>query len=354
MEASMDWKKLVLCFATSGALALVGCGDDDDNGNGTDVDAGPGVDATLPLDEEFEIPPPAHTCGDDLHADPEEGDTLYFVVAALDVGAFDGATGHLPGFNIDGHNTRPGETQGNTGCGQMDGEYDIDRNGVIEGPERGIDNQLADLLGAIPGDFLDLQGEVNSGSIVILAKLIGVEDLENDDCVVSELLIGSLPEGAVMELEGGKPQAGQTFEIDDLSYDEEGNALIRAQGVIENGRLIMGPVTITIAIELDPGDEEEDPTDLTLELLNASVAFTMGDGTLDDGIIGGGLNIDDLVVQVAPLIPGGLDVDVIRGIIAQLADLEPDANNDNCEAISLGLTFDAVDAVVEEEEEVVE
>jgi hypothetical protein len=349
----MDWKKLVLCFATSGALALVGCGDDD-NGNGTDVDAGPTDGGpTLAPDETFVIENP-HECPGDLYDDPATGDTHYFVVATLGFGGRDSVTGHTSGFNVDGDNTRPGETQGNTGCGHMDGEYDVDKNGTIEGPERGIDNQLSQLTDILGGE-LDLQGEVNSGSIIILAKLIGVDSLENDDCVVAELLLGNLPEGVEMELEAGQPAPGQSFEIDEASYDEEGNAIIRGQGVIADGRLIIGPVTISLSITLDEGDEEEDPTTLDLAIANASVAWTMGDGTLDEGLIGGGLNIEELLVELGPLLEGfGLEIDTVRPIIAQLSDLDPDANNQNCESISLGLTFTGVDAVVEEEEEVVE
>lgn len=320
----MDWKRLALILTTASSLAMVGCGDDDDNGTNGDPDAQTGE-----LDECFTLEPPAtDNC-------EEEGDTHWYVVNVLDFGSQDFDTGQTPGFNIDGCNTRVDGSAGNTGCGHMDHQYDIDQDGVVEGPERGIDNMMSALSGAL-GSFLDVQEMVDDGEILILVEVSGVTDLQNDSCVNAALYLGQLPEGE--ELENGI-EPGMMFEIDPDSLDDMGEPLVQAEGVLEDGRLIIGPVDIVLDI---PFEGEE----VTFAIENGQVALTLGENELSEGVIGGGLDVADLSQMVEEL--AGLD---IGGLLEMNADLWEDENNENCESISISLTFGAVDAVVTEPEE---
>jgi hypothetical protein len=331
MEASMDWKKLTLSLVTASSLAFVGCGDDDNGGVDASDDS-----PTVPVQCDPPEAPETTGCEDN-----DAGETHYFIVHELDFGEFDATTGQTPGFNIDGCNTVAG---GPTGCGHMDGRYDIDQDGTVEGLEEGIDNQIAQVAGIIGGE-LNIQNEINSGSILILAKVEGLNDPVNDGCVDVSLLLANVPEGETLELEGDRIVPGQTFEIDPASFNASGDPLVFGRGVLENGRLLIGPVTLALSI---PVDEE---TDVTLTILNAQVAFNLGDGTLEVGVIGGGLNIDALVEAIAPLLGSDFSPELVLQILGPLADLDPDANNANCEAISLGLTFGAVDAVAVDADE---
>ncbi|MFW6050608.1 MAG: hypothetical protein ACODAU_05510 [Myxococcota bacterium] len=325
----MDWKKLALCLVMGSTLALAGCGDDGNgNGNGGDDDAGTNGDGGGDLDaERVEIPESPTPSGCE-----EDGDTYFYVLNVLEFGTTDQTDDgpRTPGFNLDGYNTPNG---GLSGCGQTDHTYDIDQNGTIEEHEEGVDNQLASLATTLES-VLDLQAEVNSGSIVILAELEGVSDTQNDSCVTMNMLLGVVPEGVELD-EGMLIEPGTTFEIDPISYDEDtGEPLISQDAVIEDGRVMAGPFTITLSIE-----------ELELAVRNASVSFEVGETELSGGLIGGSLNIDDLVTAVGDLAGDlGITPEQVRELLEPLADMSPDEAGE-CQAISVGLTFGAVEAV---------
>ncbi|MFW5875917.1 MAG: hypothetical protein ACOCXM_04215 [Myxococcota bacterium] len=318
----MDWKKLALSLVVGSSLAFVGCGDD-------------GSGSADPLEQErVELPEPVEP----ENCDASAGEEYFYVINALDFAQADTSTGDptAPGFNIDGFNTPSG---GASGCGQMDYAYDIDQNGSIEEHEMGVDNALASLAGTL-SSYLDLQEEVSNGSIVILARLEGVEDTTNDSCVTMSLLLGELPEGTTAdeldEDEDGFIDPGATFEIDPASYEADGETpLIQEDAVIEDGRVMMGPVNIGLDIQ-----------GIMLNVENASVAFDVGETELSTGIIGGQLNIDALLDAVSDLLDG-ISPESIRDIIGSAADLDPVGGEDGseCESLSLGLEFGAVDAV---------
>jgi hypothetical protein len=260
------------------------------------------------------------------------GSTMLFVVSRIGVGVADGSTGHTPGFNIDGCNT---EADGPTGCGHMDDVYDIDGNGVIEGLESGIDNQLAPYAPTLAA-YLDLQGLVQEGKLLWLVEVSGVNDIDNDDCVDVAILRGVVPTGELPAVdEGGSLEVGQVFDIDDRSYDSGGQALAFARGRIDNSRLRIGPVDLPLALRTDQGRWLPNLFDAQLVVDGATGTF--------EGVLGGGFDIEAMVNLLAAASDTGRDGP--RVILEAMADLEPDENNENCEQVSAGFIFETVAAV---------
>jgi hypothetical protein len=323
MEARMDFRKLILSMATAGAVALVGCGGDD---NGT-VDPPDPDDPYYAPDERSTPVPPTSACAD-------TGDSYFYVVSVLDFATTSAETGQTPGFNLDGYNTPAG---GSSGCGHMDRRFDVNQDGVVEEDENGIDNQLAELAPILSG-FLTLQDMVDAGDILILVEAKYVDSLTNDDCVEVDLLLGELPPDTTLVLgEDGRIEPGQAFVISESSYDASGNALISGLGSIVNGRLYIGPVTLNLTVPVDGAD-------VTLGIQSGQVAFNTSATALDVGVIGGALNVDALLDAVGSLLPDDFPPETVRSFLEPLMDINPDANNANCDSVSLGLVFGAVAA----------
>jgi hypothetical protein len=264
----------------------------------------------------------------------EAGDTHLYVVNVLDFARTNLITYETPGFNLDLCNTPAG---GTTGCGHMDRRFDIDQNGIWEREELGVDNQLVELAPILDG-FLELQHNVDAGHLLLLIEVTHVESLEDDPCVDVALLLGSIPEGGILVHDGdGRLSPGQAFEIDPASYDGAGNPRMAAKGLIENGRVYVGPATIPLELPADG-------VVVTLPTQDAHLAFNMTSANLGVGVLGGGLNVDDFIASIAGLLPDDFPPATVRSFLEPLMDLNPDANNTNCDSISLAFSFAAVTA----------
>jgi hypothetical protein len=323
----MESRGLFIACALGAAVTLAGC----KGGDGGTGDAG--TDGPVDLDGHIltcEPPQPVVVSGCEANA---EGEERLYLIHILNVGRRGEPpdTDIVPGFDVDGCITRLG---GPTGCGQPDWRFDIDQNGVIEGPEEGVDNQLASpVLSAVLEIYVPLQDEVDAGNILLLLKVSGVNDAmwTDDPCVDVTLLRGSLPENAELEYDADdRLAAGQTFETDSA------DPLLVAQGELKNGRLLLGPAPLTLSVSIggEPVDFPFDPAWLT---------FTPGSTSLDVGILGGKADLEALVTSLGGFL-ATLDVplDVVRDYLVPLADLDPDESNANCSAISLGLAFAGV------------
>jgi hypothetical protein len=82
-----------------------------------------------------------------------------------------------------------------------------------------------------------------------------------------------------------------------------------------------------------------------LDLHTGYVAFDMTADGLDVGVIGGGLELEGFLDGVGLLMIDDFPPEIWRSFLEPLTDLEPDANNLNCESVSVGLTFTAVPAM---------
>jgi hypothetical protein len=303
----MDMKKLLCVLVLGGGLMAVGCGDDDGPGPMGGADAGPGV-------------------------------TYTFVVNHLDVGQEDpmGAKGVVPGFNLDGTVSDDSDP---AGC------FHTDFTSPAPDNEAGVDNQLGPILGSL-GSSVDVSGtiaeNIADGSLLLFVEVEDVNDLTNDSDVTVNLLLGQLPAGVTMPmLSGDRLAPGQTFDILSASYSDGmagQNPMITAHGAIVNGRITTD--TTDIPLNLPIMDVM-----LALNIQRARIRFNIAETTIGNGIIGGSLDIDELVTAVMA-IPALADyVDLLMNLLDMNADLDPDAAMmGDCQSVSLGLVFDGVPA----------
>lgn len=294
----MDWKKLA-CMLAIGLMA-VGCGDDDTDTMTTDD---PGDDPPMPLN-----------CGG---ADAQ----CLFVGSTLAIGVED-ASGNVPGFDID---DRVSDSTDEQGCFQEDW--------TSPSGTPGIDNQLATLAptleAALGSDLQEtIDGAIADGSIIILMDVKGLEST-NDD-ITMDLSLGSTADGNPPMLNGTAIAAGQTFTVD-MTYVND------APGTVTGGVMNVAVDTLPLAIPFD------ETTEIALTIRSATVQATVTETpALTGGLIGGSLNIDELVTTVMAVAPD-IDAGLIRTTLEGVADLEPDSDG-ICQNVSVGITFEGVEA----------
>lgn len=295
----MNAKKLACGALLAGALIGAGCGGDDDGGDGST----PGM-------------------------------TYFYVISELDVGraAMDNPD-VVPGFNLDG---RVSDDTDAEGC------YQLDYTSPPPDNEMGVDNQLGPILSSL-GGAIDITGtiaeNIADGSLLILAEVEDVNSTQNDNTVTVNLYLGEVPAGAMIMVDTatGRLQSGQTFDIDPLSLRADMTPLISVGGRITNGRLSAGPVDITLNLPVMD-------TMLALNIRKAQLRFNITETTLTGGIIGGELDIEETITAVSGL---SMDVpaDLVRSVLEAQADLAYDPTMMVCNAVSVGLVFNAVGAV---------
>ena len=280
----------------------------------------------------------------DLPSDDGPGSSADDSAAPADLGTCDAAGGRMhwvvdqvwftriedgvsDGFDLDGDASTVG---GSGGCGVAD---ETSPDGVA-----GVDNAFGKLLPALElTEFVAAEELINStirsGELLLLGELTGVDDLENDDCVgmamrraTGEPLLGT----------DGEFLAGQTLDLDpdfaDVELDEQ---------------------------QLVAGSAAGRPfyLDLPVQVLNASLEFHLEDGGMRidlhedgsaSGVFAGGLDTAELIAVASE---EGIDesvVGVLSGLLAGVADLNPDENGD-CQAISVTLSFTATPVYIYED-----
>lgn len=232
------------------------------------------------------------------------------------------------GVDIDGVDGTDAKT--GIGCGKDDL--------VSPDGQKGIDNGM----GPIWGMFLQILGEamaqglqqaaVHDGRTIMLLRLEGVDDEENDDCTDIRTLTGA---GQPLIGSDGEILPGQTFAVDDMRSASFG------RGWIRDGR---------VHAEAD---------ELTLEANLGRYTFV---NTFHTATVEFDLDLDGIHAMLA----GGLDADAaveaalkeaefgeaqslapaIPGIIHGAADLAPDADG-TCTQVSTVVIFDAVPVFIE-------
>ena len=308
----MEMKKLACVLVLGGAFVAVGCGGDDGDSPDGGTDAGP----------------PA-LC------ETEPCMPRTYVINYLDVGQENpmGEEGVVPGFNLD---MRVSDDTDAMGCFQQDFTSPAPDN------ETGVDNQLGPILGSL-GMSIDVSGtiaeNIADGSLILFVELLGVDSIMSDRNVQVNLLLGQLPAGVTMPLLNGERLApGQTFDILEDSYLDGGAgtmARISVGGSIVNGRLNAGPVTIPLSLPVMD-------VVLNLTINRARLRFTVGESMLTNGIIGGSLDIDEVVAAVMAIPDLESYVELLMNLLEMNADLDPDAAMmGDCQSVSLGLIFDA-------------
>ncbi len=200
---------------------------------------------------------------------------------------------------------------------------------------QGIDNQFALLWGVIldaAGDAVEglLQGAINDGTLLIGVEMIGVDDLQNDDCVAVDMLIlAGQPDIGT----DGLITTGQTFDIREDSPEMHVDC-----GVIEDGIITAGPFDGFIPVQLLA-------VAFDLKVHGAYIRGTMNDDGTVSFVLGAGVEVQQ-IIDVANNIPGSEDLaGVITPLMRNRADLARDEFGD-CQQLSATMLVDSAPAFI--------
>ncbi len=216
---------------------------------------------------------------------------------------------------------------GTSGCGVAD--FTDPETGT-----QGIDNAFGPFLPALElteGAALEvyIQDLINSGEILILIEMEGVDDAADDECVNVNLLRS---QGQPTMGTDGLIASHQTFDRDpDLPTSRVESA------VISEGRLTASPLQMG----------------LPFQIFDIEHTFTMRGSTLRldqdgadgyTGILSGGVDKNDII----SLVDGRTDIDIgdlIINFVNGQADLWPDESGE-CQGISIVFEFNATPAFI--------
>jgi len=235
--------------------------------------------------------------------------------------------GSSDGFDLDGAVTDFGDS---AGCGIPDM---VSPTGQV-----GVDNAFARLIPVLETtEFISaetiIDAHIKNGEILLIPEIAGAEDLQQDECVSIALRRGT---GEPMTDTTGSMLPAQTFDL-----DPEFPAVEIPEVSIVDGQVEGGPITL----------------DLALDILDASIRFTLLDGMIRyqvhedgtiSGVVGGGLSTDQLreVSQAANIMDDVFEL--IDSLVDSVADLAPDAEG-QCTQVSVTLKFTGVPVYVFED-----
>ncbi|MFT5434331.1 MAG: hypothetical protein ACI9OJ_005044 [Myxococcota bacterium] len=204
----------------------------------------------------------------------------------------------------------------------------------------GVDNKLATLvpffeafgIGAAQGL---IQDAIETGGILLMLQVDGIDDPLNDDDVTVTVRAGF---GLPLLGTDGKLLAGQTFSIHEDTADSQGS------GRLVDGVLHAGPLEVEIPIVIF--GIRYDLTFLETQL----IATWTEDGGLKTGMLGGSVRIPDLITigEIAAADDGSV-LTAIQGLLGTAGDSAPDEEG-VCQQISGTFTFSAVSAFLYPEE----
>jgi hypothetical protein len=249
------------------------------------------------------------------------------------------ADGRLAGFDLDGHATTSASDP--IGCGQQDFP------GLLPEDGEGVDNEGALLLNDVASylpwfDASAFNARIHDGSLLFVIQLEDVQSLVNDDHVTVALYVARTLDGSAPELEGGELVPGQTFAIDERSFDDETGRdepkMYFPDARIENGRVVAGANMLPFLMVFPDGST------LDAEVHDAQVRFDLTSDGIANGLIGGGMRTSDLVAGFEARVPELADfAELVLDTRADLARDETGA----CTQLSLGLVFDGMPASTE-------
>ena len=289
-------------FAATLGLSLSGLGC-------TDLDSLPSEGATAGL-----------TCG---HTKSRS-----FVISTLGFTRVDTDKGTTPGFDLDG-----------VVSDGTDAASCLKKDFVSPDGDKGVDNQLASLIPDVEkilGNAVDglIQGAINNGDLLILLSVDGAKSMQNAACADLTVKIGR-----------GKPTLGTDGVIEAFqTYDIDGDGEVSqgTLGKIEGGVMTVGPFELAIPIAIFD-------VAFTIHVHNALFRLTVDaeDGTVKEGILGGGIVPQEILDGVAP--GAGVDqyIPVLTLVLNNSTDLQPDAEG-TCTQLSAALKITAVEAFVRE------
>lgn len=217
------------------------------------------------------------------------------------------------GFDLDDHQSDVGDDEG---CGHADL---LDPDGVP-----GIDNAFSGIVPALEATEAKaveglIQNSINSGELLILFTLDGVDDLQNDDCVSVSALRA---EGAPLIGTDGMILDSQSFAHSSLPPQ---STVFNAQ--IEDGRLEARGLEMVLPINI---------LDVELQFNIAAAALRLDiaeDGGTMAGFFGGGVPLEDILVLTKEEDIGDITA-LVETLVTSMADLNPDAEG-SCQELSI-------------------
>jgi hypothetical protein len=231
------------------------------------------------------------------------------------------APGVAQGIDLDRHVTAVPEE---ATCGRLD----------LKAPDGtpGIDNQLALLVPVVEkqfGNAIDgiIQGAVNDGRLLISLDLTNVNDMADDRCVDMEVKLG---EGKPSLGTDGVLDAYQTFDL-----RKTGQLVSPASnGRIEKGVFTIGPFPLRIPIAVFD-------VSFTIFLRDAIVTFRVDEEGNLEGMLGGGVSVDEIADGVKDGAGVAKYLPEIRTAGLLYSDMGYDGDLGRCTLMSAALTFKA-------------
>lgn len=249
-----------------------------------------------------------------------EGRSQVFVITSLGF-TREGPKGVAPGFDVDQKLSTGEDYQS---CGKPD----------LVDPEgrQGIDNQMALLLPDVEklvGNAIDglISGAINDGRLLIFFDLKGADDLRNDSCTNLDVVLG---DGKPTLGTDGAMEAWQTFDL----RKENQSKSSTTHGTIKDGTFQIGPFDLRIPIAIFD-------VSFVVHIRDARIRFKIDDEGNADGVLGGGVSMDEIA-------DGVKDGAGVADIVAQIrfagnaaSDLGWDPNEEKCKLMSAALAFKA-------------
>lgn len=280
------------------------------------------------------------SCGGDELPACSSGDceTMTVVVSSLSFVKHN-ADGSIEGFDVDG-DVSSGIPPDYTGCGMPDQ--------VSSTGEAGIDNNLAltfESIDNLTNGAVDglVKAAINAGTLLVIFRVEGVDDRQNDPHVVVRLMKGSTETPPIIATTGFLAPS-QTFGVDDATPVSTG------YGRIENGVLLAGPFEATIPLKIFGVSANIRVHDALMRgTINpdgglGDISWDRTDGSVDtihDALMGGGIEID----QILDIAHQAGAMDHNAAMIAESADVFLHAGADlafdgeSCVQISAALRF---------------
>ena len=232
--------------------------------------------------------------------------------------------GVVVGWNLDNKVSDETDT---ASCGKKDF---VSPDGVP-----GIDNQFSILVPIIESSGIAafeslLQASVESGGVLLMVELDGLDHLSNDDQVEVRIRAG---QGQPLLGTDGKVLTGQTFHL-----NKRDPATVCGKGPLKAGVVDFGPFDIDLPLQIF-GKE------YILEMRSCHVRFRiLDDQRIDAGIIGGGATLSSIakIAKTAAEDQGNID-DIVQALTGGMGDLARDATG-TCTQMSAALTFSGVSA----------
>ncbi|MCA9634202.1 MAG: hypothetical protein KC766_41440 [Myxococcales bacterium] len=217
----------------------------------------------------------------------------------------------------------------------------------FDGPDgrEGVDNQFAVLLPLIKTfvgeDNIDvlLEAAITNGQLLIVMELQGLDDLDEDPDVRLTLGAGT---GAVLQDTTGAYELYQTF-----GYNREEAPTSSFEGYVRDGKLYAHADEAWLPVRVLDAD-------FNLHVRGAQLEFDLTreprvGGVFVEGLVSGGINVDDFKEIVAGLNIGSDLQKLATSVIGGTADLAPDADG-VCQEVSAALKFRASPAYILDEE----